>query len=448
MTQVAVLGAGMAGLGAAHRLREEGMPCVVYDKLSYEGGHAATFTHGDFIFDDGPHISFTKDERIQRLFAESVRGQFEMLQASVNNYWQGSWIKHPAQCNLYGLPTDLVVNVLRDFIDAYHNGGDTEIRNYADWLLASFGTTFARTFPMVYGLKYHTTSADNMTTDWLGPRLYRPALEEVLHGALSPSTPDVHYIDHFRYPTRGGFVAFLEQFVRDTEIRLQHRVVRIDTRDRQLHFANGRVESYDHVISSIPLPDLIPLLDVRPPAVVEAAERLAASECVLVNVALDREDISEAHWTYVYDPDITFTRLSFPHLFSPNNAPPGTGTIQAEVYYSRKYRPRVDAPEAHVEPVIGDLRRCGLIRDSDEILLANASVIPYANVIFDLERPAALELVHGFLDEVGIRYCGRYGDWGYLWTDDSFKSGENAAQGLLDQVYCAHGVQDSPGQDQ
>ena len=51
-------------------------------------------------------------------------------------------------------------------------------------LQAAFGRTFAEAFPMVYGLKYHTTSAENITTDWLGPRMYRPTLEEVLRGLL------------------------------------------------------------------------------------------------------------------------------------------------------------------------------------------------------------------------------------------------------------------------
>ena len=35
---------------------------------------------------------------------------------------------------------------------------------------------------MQYTRKYHTTTADNMSTDWLGPRIYRPSLEEVLAG--------------------------------------------------------------------------------------------------------------------------------------------------------------------------------------------------------------------------------------------------------------------------
>jgi hypothetical protein len=90
-------------------------------------------------------------------------------------------------------------------------------------------------------------------------------------------------------------------------------------------------------------------------------------------------------------------------------------------------------PEAWIEPVIRDLRRCGVLRDGDQILFSSAMLVRYANIIFDLERAAALKIVHGYLDELGIAYCGRYGDWGYLWTDEAFKSGENAAQKVLDR---------------
>ena len=104
-SRIAILGAGMAGLGAAHRLRDEGLDATIYDKKAYPGGHAASFVHGDFTFDDGPHVSFTKDKRVQELFAQSVGGRYEILQTRVDNYWRGHWIKHPAQCNLHGLPS-------------------------------------------------------------------------------------------------------------------------------------------------------------------------------------------------------------------------------------------------------------------------------------------------------------------------------------------------------
>jgi protoporphyrinogen oxidase len=204
---IAVLGAGMAGCGAYTRLKAEGVEATVFDMRAHIGGHTASYQHATgFTFDEGPHISFTKDPRIKAMFAANVKGEFETIHAKVNNLWQGHWIKHPAQCNLNGLPEDLVVKILQELIDAnYREPG--EIRNYEDWLIASFGRPFAETFPMQYGKKYHTVDARLMSTDWLGPRLYKPKLEEVLRGAISASTPDVHYIQEFFYPSSGGFVS-------------------------------------------------------------------------------------------------------------------------------------------------------------------------------------------------------------------------------------------------
>ena len=421
----------MAGYGAAHRLREAGVRAVIFDKRGHYGGHTASFNYdGKYTFDEGPHVSFTKHERIQKLFADNIDNKYETLQTKVNNYWKGHWIKHPAQVNLYGLPTDLVVNVIKDFVAAQHKQHG-EITNYEQWLRASFGDTFAETFPMQYTIKYHTTEAKNMSLDWIGPRLYQAKLEEVLRGALMPSSADVHYITGFRYPSHGGFVSYLKRFMESADLRLNHALAAIDPKKKEIKFANGVTTPYKGIISSVPLPDLLPMIQGVPRDVLDAAAKLACTELVIVNLVINRPDIIDAHWTYIYDQDIFFTRLSTPHLQSPNNVPPGCGSIQAECYYSKKYRPLDRKPKDCIEPVIRDLRRCGLLREEDQILFKDTMHIEYANVIFDLERAAALKTVHGYLDDLGIAYCGRYGGWVYIWTDESFMSGEKAAEKVL-----------------
>ena len=52
---IVVLGSGMAGFGAAHRLHQEGIEPVMYDKNSYYGGHTMSFRYeSGFLFDVGP----------------------------------------------------------------------------------------------------------------------------------------------------------------------------------------------------------------------------------------------------------------------------------------------------------------------------------------------------------------------------------------------------------
>ena len=431
---VTVLGAGMAGFGAASHFHAEGVPATIYEEKPYFGGHTSSYTSPNgFTFDEGGHISFTKEERIQKLLADNVNGEYEVVQARVNNYWKGLWIKHPVQCNLYDLPIDLKVDILRDFV-ATRSGISQSPRNYGEWLIANYGKTFAEMFPMEYGLRYHTTTAQNMTTDWLGPRMYVSAFEEMLRGALTPETPDVHYVDYFRYPSRGGFVSYLKPFADVTRLELNHKLTALNAARRELFFANGNTRSYEYVISSIPLPELIPLIQNVPSDVLEACEKLAWTTCVLVDIGIDREDISDAHWSYFYDRDIFFARTNCPGMLSPHNVPRGTSSIQADAYFSRKYRPLDRSPQECIESTIADLRRCGLIRADDKIIFQNARIIPYANIIYDLDRYDALAIVHGYLDDIGVFYCGRYGEWNHYWTDEAFVSGEKAAQKVLDSM--------------
>src|SRR5258705_2611322 len=315
--RVAVLGSGMAACGAANWLHAAGVQPVMYDQNTYAGGHTASFRHpGGFIFDIGPHISYTKVPRIQELYAELVDQQYEPIQIRLNNYWRGHWPTHPVQLHLHGLPEDVVVKAIADFIEEHH-APERPIKNYADWLLASFGRTFAELFPMQYTRKYHLTPAENLTIDWLGPRIYRPNIEEVLRGALSADAPNIHpYISHFRYPTHGGVASHVSKLVQKGDLRLEHRLVALDPRKKELTFASGQRAEYDAVVSSIPLPELIPIMAGAPQCVLDAAARLGCSSCRLVNLGGDRPDISAHPCTHFYDDEFSLTPLSFSPMLS------------------------------------------------------------------------------------------------------------------------------------
>ncbi len=437
MKSVAVLGTGMAGFGAGYALETAGVGFALYDKNPDYGGHTWSFRYeSGFVFDEGGHISFTKHSRIRDLLAANIDGRHQEPQLKIDNYWHGHRITHPVQCNLRGLPPELIVNVVKDFV-AVQQTPLVAKPNYAQWLHQAYGKTFAETFPMVYGRKYHTTTMDRLTTDWIGPRMYRPSLDEIVHGAVAGQRASVHYVDTFRYPSFGGFKTYLEAFAKRFDLRLGHQLSGLDPKRRILRFANGATASYDRVISSIPLPELIPLIDAVPADVLEASRRLAFTTAVLINLGIDRADLSETHITYFYDEDIVFSRVNLPHMFSPHNAPPGCGTIQAEVYFSDKYRPFRGRPQELIEPAIADLRRCGFIRDSDRILLKDAAINRYANVIYDHDRAPALQLIHGFLDDIGVDYCGRYGNWDHAWTDEAFMSGEQTAAAVLGESRAA-----------
>ena len=424
---IAVLGAGLAGLAAGHKLNEMHSDFNIYEKSNFIGGHAATHKLGDFIFDDGPHVSFTKRPEIKRFLADSVDEDFIEHKSKVLNYWKGHWVKHPAQCFLYGLPTETIKNCLIDYVNA-HTSNSNNPQNYAEWCLKNLGKTFSEEFVFKYTKKYWTLNAEELSTDWIGPRIYPLSPEEVIKGALEPPTNEYHYLSEFRYPSKGGFASYLNGLKPGKNINLNHEVVSIDIKNKLLKFANGNQTNFNNLISSLPLPELIKLLSTVPQNVESAAKQLKCSSVALISLGVNRNvDWPEAHWIYFYDYEISFSRIHFPHLLSGHNSPLGTGSVQVETYYSDE----MPLPEPEmIDRTINDLIQTGILKKDDEILVSHQHNVKYANVIFDINRTRNLTVVNDYLDEIGIERCGRYGDWEYHWTDDSIVSGLDAVDRL------------------
>lgn len=72
MSQIVVLGAGMAGLTAARALADEGHGVTVIDKGRGIGGRLATRRIGDAVLDHGAQFFTTRGERFVELVAQAV----------------------------------------------------------------------------------------------------------------------------------------------------------------------------------------------------------------------------------------------------------------------------------------------------------------------------------------------------------------------------------------
>ena len=422
VTRIAILGAGLSGMAAANVLPDQDV--VIYEARERAGGHASSFSFDRFTFDEGPHVSFTPDQRIREFFADSVQNEFLEHPSYADNYYHGIFLRHPVQTNLYGMPPEVVRDCLAGFVRAQYED-QRDVRSYLDWCYKQLGTVISETFTRVYTRKYWTRELEDLTTDWVSQRIYAPKLEEVLDGALGCQPKGQHYyMSTFRYPKLGGFEAYSRGLQQGARIRFGQRVAEVDLRRKKLTFANGLTEHYDHLISSLVLPELISMILDAPKPVRDAAAKLACTSHFLVSVGVKRPQISQAYWTYYYDEEIPFSRLSFPSKFSPDTAPEACSSVQAEVVHSR-FRP-LDGRESIVERCIEWLVKCGVLHSASEVLAVDARDIQYANVIFDFDRAPNLALVHGYLSKEGVYRCGRFGDWAYLWTDQAIRSGERA----------------------
>lgn len=421
--RIAILGAGLAGLGAGAALRGE--DTVIFEKNSYVGGHASTHAFDGFLFDEGPHISFTKNEKIRALFADSVGGKLHEFPGIAVNYFEGIRLQHPAQCHLYPLPHEIKKKCLVDMVTALLKDSP-EPANYRDWCYRNFGQSFSETFVRKYTRKYWNRELEDLTVDWVGPRIHAPTIDQVVEGALAETEENFNYITKFRYPEKGGFVSFVTKAAKESgEIVLNSELKKWDPVKKTLSFANGKDERYDYLISSVPLPVMIETAVGAPKNVADAAKDLDCTSHFLVNVGLRGKGPEDAYWIYYYDENIPFSRVSFPSRFAPGNAPAGHWSLQAEVVHSTS-KP-LGNPEEVTKSVMQALKKTGLIKNDADVVMVKTQDIRFANVVFDGKRTAALKIVHDYLAKHDVYPCGRYGDWAYLWTDESFLSGERAA---------------------
>src|SRR3954454_9814573 len=92
---IAVLGAGPAGLTAAHLLGSRGRPGVVFEADTQVGGIAKTIEHDGFRFDLGGHRFFTKVPWVQEMWEQTLGDEFLLRPRLSRIYYRGDYFAYP-----------------------------------------------------------------------------------------------------------------------------------------------------------------------------------------------------------------------------------------------------------------------------------------------------------------------------------------------------------------
>ncbi len=420
-----ILGGGLSGLSAAHN--SDG---IVFEQDGRVGGHAKSARRDGFVFDEGIHVLHTKNQYVLDLLDRTGANlKVRTREAWIQSF--GALTRYPFQANTFGLPVAIAKDCLLGFIENDFNDRDA-IKNYSDWIHFMFGKGIARHFMVPYSEKFWGVPATSLTTEWVSIRHPRPTMEEVIEGALHEQTKGFGINAEFKYPERGGFGAIGEAIgatVKD-RLRLGMRVTKVDGAKRQVEFNHEQWIPYDRVISTIPLPELVPLMIDAPADVVEAARQLRCNSILVVNLGIKRPHITNKHWIYYSERDYSFFRISFPFNKGAEMVPAGCSSVSAEIAFGPN-DPLPASPDGMVERVIGDLRRAGVLLPDDDVVFTDTIVVKYGYVIFDAVRRAAVKRIHDFLEARAIQPCGRYGEWAYLWSDEAILSGRKAAERAL-----------------
>lgn len=417
MSNNVILGAGIAGISAAYHLKQKGESSVIFEKDNDWGGLCGFFEIDGFRFDRFVHFTFAKDEKIAELFAKS--SPLYAHPPVSYNYWRGCWLKHPAQNNLAPLPIEEKVKIIDSFVNRPRKDV-AEISDYAEWLRVQYGDYFAENFPFAYTRKYWGVEAKQLETKWVGNRLHVSPLPEVLRGAFAEQQENFYYTKFMNYPKKGGFRSIMNECRKGLDIRLNKKAVRIDTAAKQVEFADGTVENYDNLISSLPLPEIIKMISDVPENVQNAAKQLRWTCGYQVSLGFNRPDVAKYLWFYIYDEDVPPARVYSPNLKSPDNAPDGCSSLQAEIFFANGAK--VVDKNIILQKTVEKLKEICQFNDSD-VVVKDIRFEPYANIIFTPEIYESRKVVREWLQAQGIKTIGRFGEWDYLWSHQAFESG-------------------------
>ncbi|MEO1659099.1 MAG: FAD-dependent oxidoreductase [Pseudomonadota bacterium] len=415
---VSILGAGIAGLAAAKHLHDQNLSAHIFEAADEVGGLLAGFTVDGFRFDQAVHLSFATEPEVRAVFDQTP---YHTHKPESLNWDVDKWLRHPVQNNMFPLPTDEKTDLIRGLVDQT----DGPIHNYRDWLVQQYGKPIAERWPLQYTRKYWRLDASRLGTGWIGSRMRRADLSEVLRGAMSEDKSNTYYVKEMRYPEEGGYFSFIEPLVDPATVSLSHRAQRINTDDRVVHFDNGETHHYRRLISTIPLPMLIAMAENAPDELKRKAQTLVATQIDLVSVGFSKPDVSPALWFYIYDEDIEAARAYSPSWKSPANAPAGCSSLQFEIYSLPDEK--VDRSEAFLkENVLYSLKKMRLADDND-ILFMHHKRISHGNVVFTLGMEEIRAELLAWLSTQDIEVAGRFGCWGYIWSNQAFMSGLSAA---------------------
>ena len=419
--RIVVVGAGPAGLGAAYRLHELGyQDWVVYEKSDNVGGHATSHVdeHG-FVWDEGGHVIFSHYPYFDRLIDQTLGNE---VHERVRESWivMGNvWVPYPFQNNLRYLPKQLQLKCLLGAASAAANGGSHESGNFRDWIYATFGEGIAESFMFPYNSKVWTTPLEEMSKSWIAERVsvvdFKRLLENVLYQrddvAWGPNSK-------FKFPLHGGTGEIYRRVANCFRARVQtgKELVEVDSHRRKVSFADGTGDTYDNLISTVPLDLLVQMMRPSDDLLLEAAGELKHNSLLVLGIGLARKIETGRCWIYFTDEDMPCYRATYFSHYSPFNVPNGDterySSLMCEISFRVGESP---APERVLNQVIDGLIRAKILDESDvaRIISRYHRVVAYSYPIPTLSRDRALGILQPALMQQGVYSRGRFGAWRY-----------------------------------
>jgi protoporphyrinogen oxidase len=476
-----ILGTGPTGLGAGYRLKELGYTnFVMYERNPYIGGLSHSFVDPQgFTWDIGGHVMFSHYTYYDQCFEKLMGSEFTLNNRESWVRMFETWVPYPFQNNVRYLPKHAAFECIAGLVKAQHGKGKIAspalATNFGEFIDAVFGEGIAKYFMRPYNYKVWAYPPERMNKHWIGERVAVIDVERALKNVMLGSDdfgwgPN----NQFKFPLRGGTGEFYRRFgpalgmVRgkdedpasdyegpQSHIKLNKRVTSIDVDAKLITFADGTTDTYDILISTLPVDVLTGkvLRETAPqgsdadrlPFIAQRAQGLLHSSGYMVGIGLRSRrpgggTPDTKSWMYFPEDNCPFYRVTYLSNYSPFMTPDKDNhySLLCEVSESDAKRTPGDFNKnqsAVIEDCIKGLENAGLLEkgEREQIVSKWCYYADYSYPTPSVERDGILSDVMPWLESRDIFSRGRFGMWKYevANTDHSLMQGVELVNRLL-----------------
>jgi protoporphyrinogen oxidase len=454
-----IVGAGPAGLTAAYELTTRGLPVTVLEADDVVGGISRTVERDGWRFDIGGHRFFTKVAAVERWWHAMLDDDEFLSRPRLSRiFYAGRLFDYPLR----------PVNALRglglpEAVRCVLSYGAARIRpprdqsHFEGWVSARFGRRLYRIFFKTYTEKVWGIPATEIQADWAAQRIKNLDLGRAVLHALRPragQTDVTTLIDSFQYPRTGPGLMWERTHERVVEaggaVRTGTRCAVVHRDDRGAVAVTTRPAAgtgpaqrlaADHLISSMPLPELVLAMD--PPApdhVREAARSLSHRDFLTVALVVPLAAGFPDNWIYVHSPDVRVGRIQNFGSWSPFLVKDGLTCLGLEYFVDEGDDLWCSSDEDLVAFGTRELDRLGLL-DADQVVRGYAVRVPKAYPVYDAGYDEHVDVIRAWLREAvpNVHPVGRNGMHKYNNQDHSMVTAmltvENIADGAAHDVW-------------
>ena len=450
-----IIGGGPAGCTAALTLVKSGYDCHILDKHDVPGGLSRSIKRNGATFDVGPHRLLTKSKTILNIWQSTLDDDLIEVDRLTRILYQGKLVNYP----LSALNALLGLGPLTS-CQAFMSYGLRRMKrtispripaSFEDWVSDNFGTVLYKAFFKHYTEKVWGIPCAEISADWASQRIKGLTLFEAVYNAMTNHKRSrVRTLaDHFLYPRRGAgylYERMIDQINGKGVKYVPNATVTGITRGpgewvvtyRSDTGAHSSIECA-HVLSSIPLTDVINILSPSPPSEVRsAAAALRFRDHYCVNLLVNgNENIFPDNWIYVHMPELTMGRIAnytnFCSLLSDDYS---LFPITVEVFSFRGDEFSNLTDSERIDKAITELRHVGLLNSARQIEDAFVVFSPAAYPVIQIGYRRQVDVIRAYLKTLeGFQTMGRGGLFQYDNQDHSSMTGILAARNVMGSDY-------------